>query len=304
MDRTESLTPLSRPDDTARGSPDLAAPVISLRGAALAYGDRVLWRDLDLDVEPGEFLAVLGPNGSGKTSLLRVLLGRQQLTAGSLTVLGRAPRCGSRHIGYVPQQKSLPAHTMLRGRDLVQLGVDGHRWGLRLARRTVRRRVDDILASVGATPYADVPVGRLSGGEQQRIRIAQALATDPRILLCDEPLLSLDLQHQRTVTALVDRRRRSANTAIVFVTHEINPVLGLVDRVLYLAQGGFRIGPPEEVMTSATLSRLYGTQVDVVRVRDRIVVVGAPDAATVHHHARGPNGDGPNGGALNGGGRP
>ncbi|MET9323342.1 metal ABC transporter ATP-binding protein [Streptomyces sp. NPDC003038] len=270
--------------------------MISLRGAALAYGDRTLWRDLDLDVLPGEFLAVLGPNGSGKTSLLRVLLGRQPLTAGTLAVLGGPAPRGSSHIGYVPQQKSLPAHTMLRARDLVRLGMEGHRWGVSPAPGAIRRRVDEILDSVGALPYADVPVGRLSGGEQQRVRIAQALATDPRILLCDEPLLSLDLQHQRTVTALVDRRRRSAGTAVVFVTHEINPVLGLVDRVLYLAPGGFRIGPPDEVMTTATLSQLYGTEVDVLRVRGRIVVVGAPDAAAVHHHSGGPNG--------NGGGRP
>ncbi|MGW1373555.1 metal ABC transporter ATP-binding protein [Streptomyces sp. NPDC002446] len=284
MERTEAVSPLSRTDRGAGRSTDPAAPVISLRDAALAYGDRVLWRDLQLDVRPGEFLAVLGPNGSGKTSLLRVLLGRQQLTSGSLAVLGHSPRNGSRHIGYVPQQTFQPAHALLRARDLVRLGLDGDRWGLPLARRAIRRRVDELLASVGATPYADVPVGRLSGGEQQRVRVAQALATDPRILLCDEPLLSLDLQHQRTITGLVEERRRSAGTAVVFVTHEINPVLGLVDRVLYLAQGGYRIGPPDEVMTSSTLSELYGTQVDVVRVRGRIVVVGAPDAGTAHTH--------------------
>ncbi|MCX5381483.1 metal ABC transporter ATP-binding protein [Streptomyces sp. NBC_00091] len=272
-----------------------AAPVISLRGAALAYGDRVLWRDLDLDVRPGEFLAVLGPNGSGKTSLLRVLLGRLPLTAGSLEVLGLSPRHGSRYVGYVPQQKALPAHTMLRARDLVRLGMEGHRWGMPIAPGAVHRRVEEVLDSVGALPYADAPVGMLSGGEQQRVRIAQALATDPRILLCDEPLLSLDLQHQRAVTALVDRRRRSAGTAVVFVTHEINPVLGLVDRVLYLAPRGFRIGPPDEVMTTAALSELYGTEVDVVRVRGRIVVVGAPDTAGTHH---------PSSSSSNGGGRP
>ncbi|MGW1093472.1 metal ABC transporter ATP-binding protein [Streptomyces sp. NPDC002596] len=292
MDRTEAVTPLFQLGAGARRSAGPAAPVIGLRGAALAYGDRVLWRDLDLDVRPGEFLAVMGPNGSGKTSLLRVILGRQQLTSGSLTVLGRSPRSGNRHIGYVPQQMSLPAHTILRARDLVQLGLDGHQWGVSLAHRALRRRVDDILASVGATPFADVPVGRLSGGEQQRIRIAQALAADPQILLCDEPLLSLDLQYQRTVTALVDRRRRSADTAVVFVTHEINPVLGLADRVLYLAEGGFRTGTPDEVITSSALSQLYGTQVDVVRVRGHIVVIGAPDAATVHNHGNVPNGGG------------
>ncbi|MFD0163256.1 metal ABC transporter ATP-binding protein [Streptomyces decoyicus] len=289
MDPTQA-SPLSRPARSTGQNTDRATPVISLRDAGLAYGDRVLWRGLNLDVRPGEFLAVLGPNGSGKTSLLRVLLGRQQLTAGSISVLGCSPRSNGRHIGYVPQQTCQPAHALLRARDLVRLGLDGHRWGLPLARRTVHRRVDELLAAVGATAYADVPVGRLSGGEQQRVRVAQALATDPRILLCDEPLLSLDLHHQRTLTGLVEERRRSAGTAVVFVTHEINPVLGLVDRVLYLARGGYRIGPPDEVMTSSTLSELYGTQVDVVRVRDRIVVVGAPDGGTGHRHADGVEG--------------
>ncbi len=251
--------------------------LIGLRRAALSYGERVVWRDLDLDVGPGEFLAVLGPNGAGKTSFVRALLGQRRLSAGTLTVLGGPPGRGGRHIGYVPQQSTLSAQAMLRARDLVRLGVDGHRFGPRPPTSEARRRVDDVLASVGATAYADVPLARLSGGERQRVRIGQALATDPRVLLCDEPLLSLDLHHQRAVTELVDARRRSHGTAVVFVTHEINPVLGLVDRVLYLARGGHRIGAPDEVLTSEALSRLYGTQVDVVRVRDRVVVVGVPD---------------------------
>ncbi|NGO69222.1 ATP-binding cassette domain-containing protein [Streptomyces sp. SB3404] len=251
--------------------------MISLRDAALSYGGRTVWRDVGLDVRPGEFLAVLGPNGAGKTSFVRALLGRQPLSAGTLTVLGRPPRSAARHIGYVPQQATVSAQAMLRARDLVRFGIDGHRFGPRPRAGAARRRVDAILASVGASAYADVPLGRLSGGERQRVRIGQALAADPRILLCDEPLLSLDLHHQRAVTELVDARRRSHGTAVVFVTHEINPVLGLVDRVLYLARGGHRIGTPEEVLTSASLSELYGTRVDVVRVRDRVVVVGAPD---------------------------
>ncbi|MFD3583781.1 metal ABC transporter ATP-binding protein [Streptomyces sp. NPDC058683] len=262
--------------------------MLSLRGAAVSYGERVVWQGLDLDVRPREFLAVLGPNGSGKTSLVRALLGRQPLSAGTLTVLGRPAHKGGRHIGYVPQQAALSAQAMLRARDLVRFGIDGHRFGPRLRTGAVRRRVDGILEAVGASAYADVPLGLLSGGERQRVRIGQALATDPRILLCDEPLLSLDLNHQRAVTELVDARRRSHGTAVVFVTHEINPVLGLVDRVLYLARGGHRIGTPEEVLTSASLSQLYGTRVDVVRVHGRVVVVGAPDevAAPPHHPAR------------------
>ncbi|WP_234390405.1 metal ABC transporter ATP-binding protein [Streptomyces sp. MMG1533] len=268
-----------------QGGPGAGA-VISLREAAVSYGERVVWQGLDLDVRPGEFVAVLGPNGSGKTSFVRALLGRQPLSAGTLTVLGRGPRDAARHLGYVPQQAELSAQAMLRARDLVRFGIDGHRFGPRLRTAAVRRRVDEVLESVGASAYADVPLGLLSGGERQRVRIGQALATDPRILLCDEPLLSLDLNHQRAVTELVDARRRSHGTAVVFVTHEINPVLGLVDRVLYLARGSHRVGTPEEVLTSESLSRLYGTRVDVVRVQGRVVVVGTPDdPATPPHHA-------------------
>jgi zinc/manganese transport system ATP-binding protein len=258
-------------------------PALSLRGAALSYGDRVLWRGLDLDVAPGEFLAVLGPNGSGKTSLLRVLLGLQPLTAGTVTIGGRPPRRGSDLIGYIPQHKNVAPYTPMRARDLVRFGIDGHHWGWRPPKRGTRAHVQEILRSVGADGYADVPLGQLSGGEQQRVRIAQALATDPRILLCDEPLLTLDLNHQRAVTALIDQRRRSHDTAVVFVTHEINPILGLVDRVLYLAGGRFRTGTPQQVMTSPVLSDLYGTPVDVIRAHGRLVIVGAPDEAGHHH---------------------
>ena len=266
----------------------IAAPVLSLRAAAVRFGDRTLWDGLDLDVAPGEFVAVLGPNGSGKTTLIRVLLGLLPLSAGEVRVGGTAPRRGNPTIGYVPQQKALDPDLPLRGRDLVGLGLDGHRLGLGLTGRRQRRtRVDAALAAVGGTGYADAPVGRLSGGEQQRLRVAQALVGDPAVLLCDEPLLSLDLAHQRTVTQLIDGRRRSAGTAVLFVTHEINPVLPLVDRVLYLVDGRFRIGPPHEVMTSAVLSELYRTEVDVLRVRDRLVVIGA-DGSGAHCHGEEP----------------
>ncbi|NDU73900.1 ATP-binding cassette domain-containing protein [Actinomadura sp. DSM 109109] len=203
-----------------------------MRGAALSYGGRTLWRDLDLDVRPGEFLAVVGSNGSGKTSLLRVLLGLQRLSSGTVTVDGRRPRRGSGAVGYVPQHRAVPPHTPLRARDLVKLGVDGHRWGPGLPRRDARRRVDAALAGVGASAFADVPVELLSGGELQRVRVAQALATGPRVLLCDEPLASLDAEHQRAVAALVDRHRRDHGTAVVFVTHEIDPIVPFADRIL------------------------------------------------------------------------
>ncbi|PPK93197.1 zinc/manganese transport system ATP-binding protein [Kineococcus xinjiangensis] len=265
----------------APGPPGPSA--LSLRGATLRYGSRAVWSDLDLDVAPGEFLAVLGANGSGKTSLLRVLLGQQALATGSATIAGRPVRRGGRGIGYVPQQKGLDPTTPLRARDFVRLGIDGHRWGPWLPSRSATLRVDAALAAVGATGYARTPVGTLSGGEQQRLRIAQALITDPAVLLCDEPLLSLDLHHQQSVSALIDRRRRESGAAVLFVTHDINPVLPYVDRVLYLAAGRFRVGPPEEVMTSAVLSELYGSPVEVVHSGGRLIVVGGA-APSEHPH--------------------
>jgi zinc/manganese transport system ATP-binding protein len=265
-----------------------SAATIRLQDASLQFGERTLWGDLSLEVARGEFIAILGPNGSGKTSLLKVLLGLQKLSAGTVEVCGRVPRRGSSVVGYVPQQRSFDRDLPLRGRDLVRLGLDGHRWGVGWHQPDARRRVAAAVADVGAATYADRPIGLLSGGEQQRLRIAQALLGDPQVLLCDEPLLSLDLQHQQAVSELIDRRRRQAGTSILFVSHEVNPILPMIDRVLYLVGGRWAVGSPDEVMTSRRLSDLYGTDVDVLHVRGRIVVSGAPDSAHGehggHHH--------------------
>nr|WP_271211556.1 ATP-binding cassette domain-containing protein [Rhodococcus wratislaviensis]GLK37655.1 ABC transporter ATP-binding protein [Rhodococcus wratislaviensis] len=266
-------------EPTSKNAGNGHVPALELTGARLSFGERTLWQNLDLTVEPGEFVAVLGPNGSGKTSLLKVLLGQLALSSGTAHIAGSPARKGNSHVGYIPQQKSLDDGLPLRGRDLVGLGVDGHQWGTGILRRGRRRAiVDAAVAEVGAQNYADAPIGSMSGGEQQRLRIAQALVGNPQILLCDEPLLSLDLANQNLVSGLIDRRRRTHDTAVLFVTHEINPILPLVDRVLYLVDGQFRIGKPEEVMTSEVLSELYRTDVEVLHVRGRLVVIGTGDA--------------------------
>jgi zinc/manganese transport system ATP-binding protein len=256
-------------------------PAVELVGAQLSYGDRTLWSGLDLALRRGQFVAVLGPNGSGKTSLLKVLLGLAPLTAGTARVVGERVRRGNRRVGYISQHSGFDWDLPLRGRDLVGLGMDGHRWGIGSTGRRRRARIDE----VGARPYGRVRIGQLSGGEQQRLRVAQALATDPDVLLCDEPLVSLDLHHQRSVVELLDRRRREHGTAVVFVTHEINPILAVTDLVLYIIDGTFRLGTPDEVMTTEVLSELYGSHVEVIRRADRIIVVGAEDMHAHHDRA-------------------
>ena len=288
----------------------MSEAVVELDRATLAYGDRTLWSDLDLTIDAGQFVAVLGANGAGKTSLLKVLLGEQPLNSGSVRIAGSPVRRGSDVVGYVPQRVGIDSGTMVKARDVVRMGLDGHRWGLPVLlgakRRAMRETIDEMLAAVGATAFADAPVSMLSGGELQRIRIAEALACDPALLICDEPLAALDLRHQQEVAALIDRRRREHGTAVIFVTHEINPILQYVDQVLYLAGGRFRLGPPSEVMTSASLSALYDAPVDVISAHGRLVVVAANDmTAGLHqslddHSAHGVHGAHGHDGALHG----
>lgn len=251
----------------------MSRPAVQLRDAAVRFGARTLWSDLSFALAEGEFLAVLGPNGSGKSTFLKTLLGLQRLSAGSAEVLGRPVRRGTAEIGYIPQHHQLEPETPLRAKDLVGLGLEGHRFGIPWLSAKSRRRIDGLIERVGAADYAERPVGLLSGGEQQRLRAAQALAGDPALLLCDEPLHSLDLHHQRAITELIRSQAVQRGSAVVFVTHEINPVISHVDRVLYFARGGHRIGTVAEVMRSEVLSELYQSPVEVIEHKGRLLVL-------------------------------
>ena len=260
----------------------MTATAVSADGISAAYGKRTLWEHLTLSVPEGSFLAVLGANGAGKTTLLKLLLGQLHPTSGTLTVLGDPPRRGDHRVGYVPQQRGFDRNLPVRGVDLVRLGADGHRWGVGLPSLVRRQRVAAAIAAVSAEEYAERPIGLLSGGEQQRLRLAQALVSDPRLLLADEPLLSLDVASQHQITALLDERRRTAGTTVVMVTHDINPVLPYLDHVLYLTPEAAAFGAPDDVLTSETLTRLYRSPVDVVRIRGRVAIIGAPDDGEHH----------------------
>jgi zinc/manganese transport system ATP-binding protein len=244
-----------------------------------------------LALPEGEFVALLGPNGAGKSTLLQVLLGLLPLSAGSARVLGSAPGEANARIGYLPQRHGFDAGARIRGSDLVRLGYDGARFGVPLpgkASREASRRVSEVVELVDAAAYAHRPIGELSGGEQQRLLIAQALVRRPGLLLLDEPLDSLDLPNQAAVAALLHEICEQEHVAVLLVAHDVNPILTHLDRVIYLAGGGAVEGEPEDVISEETLTALYGVPIEVLRASDgRLVVVGAPEAPFVHGHRHG-----------------
>jgi zinc/manganese transport system ATP-binding protein len=255
--------------------------------AAVRLGGRTIWSDLSLAIPHGEFVAILGPNGAGKSTLIKAVLGLLPLAAGRASIVGRAPGESNDRIGYLPQRHGFDASTRIRGVDLVRLGLDGSRWGIPIpglpSRGRDAARVAEVIDLVGATGYARKAIGQLSGGEQQRLLIAQALVRKPELLLLDEPLDSLDLPNQAAVAALVRRICREENVAVLLVAHDVNPILSYLDRVVYIAGGAAVEGTPEEVISSETLSRLYGVPIEVLRASDgRLVVVGQPEAPFVH----------------------
>ncbi len=262
---------------------------IELREAAVRRGGETVWSGATLAIEPGELVAVLGPNGAGKSTLLRLLLGLEPASAGSVRVLGGEPGARNEQIGYLPQRHGVDAAMRIRGLDIVRLGLDGNRFGLPLTGRVAaRERVGEAIARVGAAAYARRPIGELSGGEQQRLLIAQALVGRPELLFLDEPLDGLDLPNQTAVSALLARLGRADGVTVLLVAHDVNPLLPYVDRVVYIARGKVVSGRPEQVITSATLSALYGVPIEVLRASDgRLVVVGEPEAPAHHgaHHA-------------------
>jgi zinc/manganese transport system ATP-binding protein len=263
---------------------------IRLEGATASRGGHPVWSGFDLTIRPGEFVAVLGPNGAGKSTLLDVVLGLLPLDRGLASVFGAAPGSARAQIGYLPQRRSFDAVTRIRGRDVVRLGLDGDRWGAPLptqlsssARRTAAR-VEEMIELVGAGAFASRPIGTLSGGEQQRLLIAQALVRRPRMLLLDEPLDSLDLSNQGAVAGLVQRICESEGVTVLLVAHDVNPILGYLDRVVYFAGGRGLAGAPRRVISGPTLSGLYGVPIEVLEASDgRLVVVGTPEPPSHHH---------------------
>jgi len=253
-------------------------------GLRAGYGEKVLWRDANFSIRRGEFVGVLGPNGAGKSTLFRLLLGLNRPASGSLKVFGSPPHRGSGKIGYVPQRRPIDDEMRIEALEFVRIGLCGNRWGFDTPKVAAREREQALAALllVDGEQLAARPLGELSGGEMQRVFLAQALVGKPELLLLDEPLANLDIRRETELVQVVSSVARSQNVAVVLIAHDINPLLPVVDRIIYIVNGRVATGKLDEVVTSESLSKLYDAPVEVLRdSRGRIAVLGTEE--TVHH---------------------
>lgn len=248
--------------------------IIDLEHVNLTLGRRTIFHDLSFSIEEGDFVAVLGPNGAGKSTLLKLLLGFYKPTSGKVTILGKSPKKGNNEIGYAPQHRTLETDLALRARDVVGFGLDGNKWGVGLPNKERDKLIEQALEEVDMLHLANMPVGSLSGGEQQRLLVAQALLTHPKILLLDEPLSNLDITHAQAAVSLITKIARNRQITVLLVTHDVNLLLPVIDKVLYMANKHSSIGKPEDVITTEELSKLYGSPIEVVKTKGRVFVVG------------------------------
>ena len=244
----------------------------TLQGVSLGFANRPVLTGIDLTLRHREFIGVLGPNGSGKTTLMRALLGLVRPTTGSIEVLGTPAQPGHEHVGYLPQTRAEP-WPAIRGRDLLAASLHGTRWGASRTSTATSHEIDRVLHAVGATALANRPITALSGGERQRVLIAQSLLGEPRLLLLDEPLSGLDPAHQSSVVALLRDLQQSLGLTVLCSAHDLNMLLPVMDRVLFLAGGHAALGTPDEVVTEPVLSRLYGAPMKVIKTGHHLFVV-------------------------------
>ncbi len=264
------------------GNADMLA--IELEDVTIARAGRTILSDVSVAIKAGEFIGVLGPNGAGKTTLLHAILGLLRPLAGEIKVLGRPPTRGNRDAGYLPQQRTSVTDLHLRGWDFVASALQGERWGIPLKGPVGRREVDRAIATVEAEDIAARLLCDLSGGELQRLLLAQALLGKPKLLLLDEPLLSLDPNFQQATVTLINRIRQTEHITVLFTAHELNPLVDAIDRVLYLGQGRAALGTVDKVITNDVLSRLYGTPIEVLHVNNRVLVVSGNGLVDVDAH--------------------
>jgi zinc/manganese transport system ATP-binding protein len=261
--------------------------IIETKELVAGYRDKIVWRNANFDISRGEFVAVIGPNGAGKTTLFRLLLGLQSPISGSMKVFGATPNRGNERIGFVPQRHLVDVELNTEALELVRLGYSGKKWGFSLTSQEDRKIAIQAMESVGAGDLMHRSLGVLSGGELQRVFLAEALVSSPELLLLDEPLSNLDIRREKELVELVNTVVRTRQVTALLIAHNINPVLPFLDRIIYIANGKVATGKPKDVLTSESLSALYGVEIEVLQdSKGNLAIISSEDNQFIHTGVR------------------
>ena len=257
-------------------------PIIIAKNLAASYVNKTIWKDANFGLKEGQFVAVLGPNGSGKSTLFKLLLGLKNPSKGSLKIFNEDPKKNAELIGYVPQRRSIDQDTNFDVFDFVKLGINGHKLGFSILSKKDNLKTKEALDLVDAYKFKDKALGELSGGELQRVFLAQALVGNPKILLLDEPLANLDLKRETELVSLVNDLAKKKGICVLLIAHDLNPLIGSIDSIIYMANRNIVSGSVDEIITSKNLSKLYGSEIEVLKdSKGRLVILGARE---VEHH--------------------
>ena len=242
--------------------------MLKITSLRVAYGKRIILKDISLNVAAGEIVAVIGPNGAGKTTLIRSVSGILPVEAGQVQVKGRdvaalpiAQR--ARHLAVVPQARQMGgAYSVFQA---VMMGRTAYMGWLGRESEADHQAVEIAIERTCLGGFEERSIANLSGGEQQRVLLARALAQDTPVLLLDEPTNHLDLQHQSSLLSLVKQLTREKNLAVLMAIHDLNLVSSFADKVALLVDGELqKFGTPQEVLQAAYISKAYQTPVDVI----------------------------------------
>lgn len=258
--------------------------VINIENLTLGFSEKRIIQNFCATVRAGEFVGIFGSNGAGKSTLLRALLGLVTPQSGRIDILGQCAKRGNVHIGYLSQFRQFANTNSLSGRAYLSAVYHGFRWGLPIHSKAEKMQLDQVIQLTNIGGFVDRPYLQLSGGERQRVALAQALIGNPKILLLDEPLSGLDPAQQEKIVHTIQTIQRQLNIAVLFTAHDINPLLGVMQQVIYLAHGKAAIGTVAEVVTSEKLSWLYDAPIEVIKHDELLFVIHAKLGSNIHAH--------------------
>lgn len=245
--------------------------VIECQNLDIRLGAHLILSGLNFQIKENQFIGIFGPNGSGKTTFMKALLGIIPYANGQVVVLGKTPQKARKQIGYIPQNRDMELFR-LKGRDFIATSIHGHKLGLPFLTKKDLYHIDSVLDLVHARDLAFIPLCEMSGGQRQRLLLAQALLGNPQLIIMDEPFSNLDPKWVKIILSLIKDLQEQRKLTVLLSTHDLNPLIKVMDKVICIGNHQAILGEVDQVITSDILTGLYGFPIDVIKTDQHLFV--------------------------------